>query len=85
MIRLLRRMVANLLRDHPDLTVNDMKLSETVQLENLSMERFTEEVILRDKEEARLGIHAVIPLALRVSTMYVYLDSSDRTDVLIPG
>ena len=83
MVRFLRRTVANFLLLNSDLHVNGLSLRDSVQSEYFpSFQKWIEEVVLKDKEDARSGILAVIPLVLRISLVYVFLDSSDKTKVI---
>ena len=81
MIRLLRRLVANFFDRNDDLNIGGIPLSVTILDSGISKESFLSNVVLKDKEEARSGIHAVIPMVLRISLTYVCIDPDSRNNV----
>lgn len=74
-------MAAEFLKMHSDLTINEIPLIAAVQSEFKSMKQYIKKVVLKDSEDARLIVIAIMPIALRISLDCVYLDMHDEENV----
>lgn len=80
---MLRRMIHTFISLNKSIKLQDINIQEGIQPDAKSIEEYLENIVLKEREEARTIIIVITPLVLRISLEVILLDFYDEVFMII--
>ncbi len=78
LIRYMRRLAYNFIQNNRRFAINGLPIEEIVGVESETLDSYSENVILKQYEDARHLVFSILPLVLRVNLCIMLLDMKDK-------